>query len=55
MVDLENTVGNVENAGYQHFSFPTMFSKAVFSGALKVWLVWERVDSLPDHPKFEGP
>ena len=27
---VENMVGKGENAGYQHFPFPTMFSKAFF-------------------------
>ena len=37
---VENIVEKGENAGYQHFSpFPTIFSKGVFSGLLKVVIV----------------
>ena len=33
---VENTVGKVENAGYQHFLiFPTVFSKAFFFTVVK--------------------
>ena len=33
---IENIVGNGENAGYQHFlHFPQCFQKAYFSGLLK--------------------
>ena len=32
---IENTVGKAENAGYQ---------KAVSSGLLKVWFIWEKVN-----------
>ena len=28
---VENIAGKRENAGYQHFSFPTMFSKSSLS------------------------
>ena len=35
---VENTVGNGENVGYQHFSpVPTVFSKAVFLRVVKSW------------------
>ena len=40
---IENIVGKGENAGYQHFLlFPQCFLKAVFSGSLKVGIVWSR-------------
>ena len=35
---VESIVGKGENAGYLHF--PTLFSKAVFLGSLKVGIVW---------------
>ena len=38
---VENTVGNGENAGYQHFLlFPQSFRKPSSFGTLKVWIVW---------------
>ena len=38
---VENIVGKVENARYQHFHlFPQCFQKASFSGSLKVGIVW---------------
>ena len=47
---VENIVGKGENAGYQHFLlFPGCFQKASFSGSLKVVIVWERVNSLPNN------
>ena len=37
---LENTVGKVENAGYQHFLlFPQYFPKLSYLGSLKVGIV----------------
>ena len=42
---VENTVGEGESVGYQHFLlFPQCFQKASFSGSLKVWTVWSRVN-----------
>ena len=32
---IENIVGKGENAGYQHFLFPTMFSKGLFLRGVK--------------------
>ena len=44
---LENIVGKGENAGCQHFLlFPQSFQKALFSGSLKVGIVWLRVNLL---------
>ena len=41
---VENTVGKVENAGFQHFLlFPQSFRKASLSGSLKVGIVWYRI------------
>ena len=38
---LENIVGKRENAGYQHLLlFPQCFQKTIFSGSLKVIIVW---------------
>ena len=38
---VENIVGKVENAGYQHFLlFPQCFQKASYTGSLKVGIVW---------------
>ena len=37
---VENIVRKGENTSYQHFSFPTMFSKDFFSGSLKVGIMW---------------
>ena len=40
---VENIVGIVENAVYQHFLlFPICFSKTSFAGSLKVGIVWNR-------------
>ena len=40
---VENIVCKGENAGYQHFLlFPQYFQKAIFSGSLKVGIVWEK-------------
>ena len=42
-------VGKGEIAGYQHFLlFPQCFQKASFSGSLKVVIVLETVNSLPN-------
>ena len=44
---VENIVGKGENAGYQHFLlFPQCFHKAFYSGALKVGIVWYRVQRI---------
>ena len=44
---VENTVGNGENAGYQHFLlFPHCFPKPSSLGSLKVGIVWYRVNRL---------
>ena len=46
-----NTVGKEENASYQHFLlFPHCFLTASFSWLLKVRIVWQRVNPLPDMP-----
>ena len=38
---VENIVGKVENAGYQHFLlFPQCFQKATYTGSLEVGIVW---------------
>ena len=38
---IDNIVGKVENASYQHFLlFPQCFQKATFSGSLIVIFVW---------------
>ena len=38
---VENILGKGENAGYQHILlFPKCFQKALFSGLVKVWIVW---------------
>ena len=38
---VENTVGNEENAGYQHFLLsPQCFPKPSSLGSLKVMFVW---------------
>ena len=34
---IENILGKEENAGYQHFLFPTVFSKAFVSRVVKSW------------------
>ena len=34
---IENIVGKEEDAGYQDFSFPTMFSKGFFFRVVKSW------------------
>ena len=34
---IEDIVGKKENAGYQHFSFPTMFLKGPFFKVAKSW------------------
>ena len=47
---VENTVGKGENAGYQHFLlFPQCFPKLSSLGSLKVAIVWQRVNSLPNN------
>ena len=41
---MENIVGKGENAGYQHFLlFPQCLQKVLFSGSLKIGIVWYRV------------
>ena len=41
---IENIVGKGENAGFQHFLlFQQCFQKAIFSGSLKVGILWNRV------------
>ena len=48
---VEKIVGKGENAGYQHFLvFPQCFLKLSLSGSLKVRIVWQRVNSLPNMP-----
>ena len=43
-------MGNVENAGYQRFLlYPQCFQKASFLTSLKVKIVLQRVNSLPDN------
>ena len=38
---VENIVGKEENAGYLHFLlFPQCFQKGLYSGSLKVGIVW---------------
>ena len=38
---VNNIVGKGENAGYQHFLlFPHCFQKAIFSGPLRVRIMW---------------
>ena len=38
---IENIFGKGENAGYQHFLlFPQCFQKPLFTGLLKVVIVW---------------
>ena len=45
-MEIENIIGKGENAGYQHLLlFPQCFIKPSFSGSLKVWIVWENVNS----------
>ena len=51
---VENIVGKAENAGYQHFLlFPQCFPKVSFSGSLKVWILWQRVNQFYPFP-FSG-
>ena len=46
----ENTVGKGENACYEQFLlFPQCFQKACFPGVSKGVIVWEWVNSLPNH------
>ena len=41
---VENIVRKGENAGYQHFLlFPQCFQKALYTGSLKVVIVWSKV------------
>ena len=49
----ESIVGKGENAGYQHFLlFPQCFQKVSFSESLKVWIVWQRVNGIPNKPLY---
>ena len=44
-----------ENAGYQHFLlFPHCFQKLSSSRLLKVGIVWERVNSLPNDKNIKS-
>ena len=50
---VENILGTEENAGYQHFLlFPKCFQKLYSSGSLKVEIVLERVNPLPNKSLF---
>ena len=37
---VENTTGKEENAGYQHFLFFSVFSKAIFIRVVESWVLW---------------
>ena len=47
---VENIGKKGEDVGYQHFLlFPQSFQKVSFPKVLKVMIVWQRVNLLPDH------
>ena len=50
---VENIVGKGENAGYQHFLlFYQCFQKPSCPSLLKVEIMWERVNPLPNNINF---